>query len=77
MSKQFCTWVELNQKGVYELLQDTSKVVEETAQAVASKSGGTVEMGTRSKRPIAFVSQPYSEASKNNNLVKALFGSKK
>ena len=78
MSKTVCTWVELNKSGVNELLKDTAKVVKDVANQVARTSGegAKAEMGTRSKRPIAFVSQPYDKAIKNNNLIKSTFGRK-
>lgn len=79
MSKTVCTWVELNKSGVNELLKDTAQVVEEVARQVAATSGegATAKMGTRYKRPVALVVQPYEEASKNNNLIKSVFGRKK
>lgn len=79
MSKEICTWVELNRKGVNELLQDSYDVVKATAYTKANEVGPSahVDMGTRSKRPVAFVSLPYQEATKDNNFIKKMFGSKK
>lgn len=81
MSKEFCTWVELNKEGVLELMNDKAiyDYVKDVANEKAKIAGenAKAEMGTRSKRPIAFVSLPYQEATKDNNFIKKMFGSKK